>query len=160
MDGTFNEETIVKVRPPLTNNTPSLTLGGTAALTMYDRARRLNDHLFTGVRDTSQTGQLLALQLDAYIVAIGALSLLDSKDAWISFPVASVSEEEITPKQVITATQVPDVFPPEILKEGSPNVEIINLADMRREFILCKSRRKLARPDHPDGKQCTASWSK
>jgi hypothetical protein len=51
---------------------------------MYYRARKLDDHLFTGMRDTSQTDQLLALQVDAYIVAIGALSMLDSKDAWIS----------------------------------------------------------------------------
>lgn len=115
---------------------------------MYHRARKLDDHLFTGMRDASQTDQLLALQLDAYIVAIGALSMLDSKDAWISVAVASVGKEGISAKHVL------DIFPPETLKEGSPNVEIINLADMRREFILCKSRRQLARQEFPDGTQC------
>ena len=121
---------------------------------MYHRARKLDDHLFTGSRDTSQTDQLLALQLDAYIVAIGALSMLDSKDAWISVAVASVGKEGISAKQVL------DIFPPETLKEGSPNVEIINLADMRKEFILCKSRRQLARQEFPDGKQSMDFQSK
>ena len=119
----------------------------TAAYTMYYRARKLDDHLFTGMRDASQTDQLLALQMDAYTVAIGALSMLDTKDAWISVHVASVSREGISAKQVL------DIFPPETLKEGLPNVEIVNLVDMRREFILCKSRRQLARYEFPDGKQ-------
>lgn len=126
----------------------------TAAYTMYYRAQKLDDHLFTGMRDTSQTDQLLALQLDAYIVAISALSMLDSKDAWISVPVASISREGISAKQVL------DIFPPETLKEGSPNVEIVNLADMQREFFLCKSRRQLRRRDYPDGKRRMVSWSK
>jgi len=123
----------------------------TAAYTMYYRARKLEDHLFTGMRDTSQTDQLLALQMDAYTVAIGALSMLDSNDAWISVHVASVSREGISAKQVL------DIFPHEMLKDGLPNVEIIDLADMRKEFILCKSRRQLARRDFPDGKQHTVS---
>jgi hypothetical protein len=148
--GTFNEETIGMVCRLVANSIFSLMLG-TAAYTMYYRARKLEDHLFTGVRDTSQTDQLLLLQMDAYTVAIGALSMLDSKDAWISVPVASVSREGITARQVL------DIFPPEMLKEGLANVEIINLADMRKEFILCKGRRQLARRDFPEGKQRTVS---
>ena len=151
-DGIFNEETIGMVRRLIANNVLSLMLG-TAAYTMYYRARKLDDHLFTGMRDTSHTDQLLGLQLDAYIVAIGALSMLDSKEAWISVQVASVSREGISARQVL------DIFPPETLKEGLPNVEIVNLADMRKEFILCKSRRQLARRDYPDGKQHTVFWS-
>lgn len=148
--GIFNEETIGMVRRLVANSIFSLMLG-TAAYTMYYRARKLDDHLFTGMRDTSQTDQLLAHQMDAYTVAIGALSMLDPKDAWISVQVASVRKEGISAKQVL------DIFPPEMLKEGLPNVEIINLADMRKEFILCRSRRQLARRDFPDGKQRTVS---
>ena len=138
------------VRRPVANNTVSLMLR-TAAYTMYYRARQLDDHLFKGTREAAQTDQLLGLQLDAYIVAIGALSMLESKDAWISVPVASFSKDGISAKQVL------DVFPPEMLKAGSPNVEIVNLVDMRREFILCKSRRQLARREYQDGTQCMVS---
>src|ERR1700733_15367140 len=53
-----------------------------AALTMYQRARKLHDL----INDPSSLVVLAEEQLEAYLVAMNALSLLDRKSAWVSMP--------------------------------------------------------------------------
>lgn len=52
---------------------------------MYQRARKLHDL----IGDPSQTLALAEEQLESYIVAMNALSLLDHANAWIVMPIAS-----------------------------------------------------------------------
>ena len=63
-----------------------------AASTMYQRARKLAqlagnspDHFI----------KLAELQLEAYVVSINALSLIDQKSAWLVLPVSVESGNEV-----------------------------------------------------------------
>lgn len=63
-----------------------------AALTMYQRARKLHDLI-------SDPAQLLALaeeELEAYMVAMNSLALLDRQNAWIVIPAAAENNGEVS----------------------------------------------------------------
>ena len=62
-----------------------------AALTMYQRARKLHDL----IGDPSQLLALAEEQLEAYIVAMNSLALLDRPNAWIVMPVAVGNGREV-----------------------------------------------------------------
>lgn len=58
---------------------------------MYQRARKLASL----VDDRSQFMELAELQLEAYVVAMNALSLVEQKNAWIAMPVTAEAEHEV-----------------------------------------------------------------
>ena len=62
-----------------------------AALVMYQRARKLQ-HL---INDPTSFSSLAEAQLEAYTVAINALSLVDEKNAWLVLPVPPEHVHEV-----------------------------------------------------------------
>lgn len=62
-----------------------------AALTMYQRARKLHDL----IGDASQLLVLAEEQLEAYILAMNSLALLDHPNAWIVMPIAVETAREV-----------------------------------------------------------------
>lgn len=79
----------------------------TAALTMYQRARKLHD--FTG--NLSQVLVLAEEQLESYVVAMNALSLLDHANAWIVMPITSDDGRDVSysSSYVLKSTECPSV---------------------------------------------------
>lgn len=62
-----------------------------AALTMYQRARKIHDLI-------GEPAHLLTLaeeQLEAYMVAMNSLALLDRPNAWVVMPVAADDGREV-----------------------------------------------------------------
>lgn len=59
---------------------------------MYQRARKLHD--FTG--NLSQVLVLAEEQLESYVVAMNALSLLDHANAWIVMPITSDDGRDVS----------------------------------------------------------------
>jgi nuclear pore complex protein Nup160 len=111
-----------------------------AASTMYQRARILEQHFSD---DIHLRFRLISLQVEAYIIAINALCLLDDRDAWISLPLPDDA-------QLPGENYGPDGFgrfggalPESKFGEANRDSEIVELADMRRECELCSSRRRL-----------------
>ena len=63
-----------------------------ASLTMYQRARKLG----ALIGDVSDFVSLTELQLEAYVVGMNALALIDQKNAWIVLPVTGETEHEVS----------------------------------------------------------------
>lgn len=106
-----------------------------ASIVMYQRARSLGQW---ERHSLEMRFMLVQQQEEAYALAINALSLLDSGDAWISLTLHD--EEDSNPPEWRDANtggfnddRYADV--------GS--IDIVELSDMRREFELCKARREL-----------------
>lgn len=59
-----------------------------AALVMYQRARKLG----TLAAEPSNFVPMAELQIEAYLGAVNALSLVDQKVAWIAIPLAAESD--------------------------------------------------------------------
>ena len=59
-----------------------------AALVMYQRARKLG----ILASDPSNFIPMAELQIEAYLAAVNALSLVDQKVAWIAIPLAAESD--------------------------------------------------------------------
>lgn len=76
----------------LTFSIPSSTLTGSlAALTMYQRARKLHDL----VGDPAQLLALAEEQLEAYMVAMNSLALIDRPSAWFLIPMTTDNGLEV-----------------------------------------------------------------
>lgn len=101
---------------------------------MYQRARILDQQVTETV---DMRFMLLSLQLEAYIVAINALCLLDDRDAWISLPLADEGEGAGDWRGFGGA------LPESKFGEANRDSEIVELVDMRRESELCNARRRL-----------------
>ena len=65
--------------------------GRAAALTMYQRARKLEALMV----DASAFAELADLQLEAYVVAMNALALVDSKSQWVTLPIVGEAGREV-----------------------------------------------------------------
>jgi hypothetical protein len=92
--GMFLEETIAAVRFFVYIRTIAgswCDMGMLAALTMYQRARKLHDL----IGDASQWFILAEEQLEAYILAMNSLALLDPQNAWIVMPIAVETVREV-----------------------------------------------------------------
>lgn len=63
-----------------------------AALTMYQRARKLGNVISN---NPDQFLTLAELQLEAYLVCINALSLIDPKSAWFVLPISAEGGNEV-----------------------------------------------------------------
>jgi len=64
-------------------------------MTMYQRAQKLQDL----ITDQSLMEPLGEEQLEAYLVAMNSLSLLDEKNAWIVMPMSSDSGNAVSPSR-------------------------------------------------------------
>ncbi|KDQ64994.1 hypothetical protein JAAARDRAFT_167821 [Jaapia argillacea MUCL 33604] len=109
-----------------------------AALTMYQRARKLADI----PADSARFTELGEERLEAYSVALNALSLLDKKSAWLVMPVFTEAGHEPRKRRKLSKH-----IPEEKYALGKRDVEIIELADIRREYTLLAARLELARRD-------------
>jgi hypothetical protein len=88
--GTYRGATIAMVSDlvPVANRNAQTV---SAALVMYQRARKISNLL----GDPTNFSDLAELQLEAYVVAMNALSLLDQKNAWIAIPVSVETGHEV-----------------------------------------------------------------
>lgn len=68
------------------------TDGFLAALTMYQRARKLAALM----GDPAAFVELAELQLEAYVVAMNSLALVDPKNQWITLPVTVETGHEVS----------------------------------------------------------------
>ncbi|KAG8902782.1 hypothetical protein FRB99_004117 [Tulasnella sp. 403] len=82
-------------------------------------------------------------QAQCYLAAINCLSLVDPKNAWVAMPASS---QALTRKRAITSSVIPE----EVFTDGGGEVEIVEIADMRQEYMLVLSRLALAQryPQH------------
>jgi hypothetical protein len=63
---------------------------------MYQRARKLGN-IITSIGHTPEQYIALAeLQLEAYLVSINALSLIDPKSAWFVLPISAETGNEVS----------------------------------------------------------------
>lgn len=73
-----------------------------AALTMYQRARKLGNISSNG---PEQFLNLAELQLEAYLVSINALSLIDPKSAWFVLPISAETGNEVSARNATVRLQ-------------------------------------------------------
>lgn len=59
---------------------------------MYQRARKLA----AVIGDASTFAELAELQLEAYVVAINSLALVDPKNQWITLPITAETGHEVS----------------------------------------------------------------
>ncbi|KAG8758806.1 hypothetical protein FRC14_007305 [Serendipita sp. 396] len=104
-----------------------------AASMMYQRARILDQ---LDKPDVETRHVHLSFQLEAYTVAISALSLLDPQEAWISLPI--LLNSGAVPQEWRQANF--GTFGP---SDEVRDSEIVELSDMRKELELCRGRRQL-----------------
>ncbi|THH14049.1 hypothetical protein EW146_g6244 [Bondarzewia mesenterica] len=109
-----------------------------AALVMYQRATKLS----TLTNDLSQYIPLVEQQLEAYVVAINALSLLDQKNAWIVLPLSSESDQPARKRRKFTRH-----IPEDKISSGKRDCEIVQLSDIVYEYTLSSARLDLVRGD-------------
>lgn len=81
--GIHYEETIGTVGLYLSTISASYSLRPIASLTMYQRARKIHSLL---TNNPGLLPTLASLELDAYMIASNALSLVDPKNAWVLIP--------------------------------------------------------------------------
>ncbi|CCM04030.1 uncharacterized protein FIBRA_06187 [Fibroporia radiculosa] len=110
----------------------------TAALTMYQRARKLANL----IGDPSNFTSLTELQLEAYVTSMNALALTDQKSAWIVLPVTAETEHEPRKRRKLSRH-----IPEDKYTVGKRDAEIVELADMQYEYSLLSARLELIRRD-------------
>ncbi|OBZ71774.1 hypothetical protein A0H81_08206 [Grifola frondosa] len=109
-----------------------------AALAMYQRARKLG--ALIGEKSTFIT--VAEMQLEAYVVGINALSLIDRKTAWIVLPVTAETGHEPRKRRKLSKH-----IPEGRYALGKRDTEIVELADMQYEYALLSARLELVRRD-------------
>ncbi|KZT26905.1 hypothetical protein NEOLEDRAFT_1111428 [Neolentinus lepideus HHB14362 ss-1] len=109
-----------------------------AALTMYQRGRRLAEH--------PAYWNDLPRQLEAYLTAMNALSLVDPKNAWFVMPVVSDSDDEPWKRRRLSKH-----IPEDKYAVGKRDSEIVELADIRYDYALLSARLELMRLDPEAG---------
>ncbi|TFY51621.1 hypothetical protein EVJ58_g10469 [Rhodofomes roseus] len=105
-----------------------------AALTMYQRARKLG----ALIGDLSDFVSLTELQLEAYVVGMNALALIDQKNAWIVLPVTGETEHEPRKRRKLSRN-----VPENRYSAGKRDAEIVHLSDMQYEYTLLSARLEL-----------------
>ena len=131
-----------------------LSRPSSAALTMYQRARKLQDL----ASDPSLFTSLVDEQLEAYLFAINCLSLLDRKSAWIILPIFSDNGHEVSVNvnsvifvlswiKVRKRRRLTRNIPDDKYAEGRHDVEIVDLADIQHDYALLSAQLELLRRD-------------
>ncbi|TFY70144.1 hypothetical protein EVG20_g2860 [Dentipellis fragilis] len=108
-----------------------------AALVMYQRARKLS----TLKIEPSQFVSLAESQLEAYVVAMNSLRLLDQKNAWIVLPITPDSGHS-RKRRKLTKNIPEDKF-----ANDKRDSEIVELSDILEEYTLLSARVELIRRD-------------
>lgn len=127
-----------------------------AAFTMYQRARKLV-YLMGKSQETLELAELAG---EAYVVAINALSMLDPKNAWIILPLAPESDDKVNilpSRKTVSLTlerQHPTKrrklckhIPESKFTPGKRDSELVEIADIQREYALISARLDLLRRD-------------
>jgi hypothetical protein len=127
-----------------------------AALTMYQRARKLHDL----VGDPAQLLVLAEEQLEAYIVAMNSLALLEHPNAWILIPITIENNHEVRKSislpdntgsqrglQPRKRRKLSKHIPESKFTVGKSDSELIELADIQYEYVLLSARLDLIRKD-------------
>jgi len=137
MHGTFSEVISVTVIIIL-QYALSPTHLGLAAATMYQHARRLDPLL----ESSPHFVEIANLQLESYLVALNALSLIDPKSAWISLPIPPGIQSQNRKRRKLSKH-----IPADKYRIDTRDAEVIELADLRHEYTLVKSRLDLVKRD-------------
>lgn len=137
-----------------------------AALVMYQRARRFAS-LSTSISpaDLAQFLFLAEQQLDAYLVTINALTLVDSKvGAYIVLPVSVDEPSHLSGlvSQARKRRKLTKHIPEDKFGGGKRDSEFIGLQDVREEYALLSAKVELIRRDPAllghSGKPALATW--
>jgi nuclear pore complex protein Nup160 len=125
------------------SHTPSLLIQPSAAIAMYQRARKL-----AALNNTNELAQYFALaeqQLEALIVSSNALALLDQKDAWIVLPIAPEGFGARQPER--KRRKLTRHIPEDRFASGKRDLEIVKLSDVIAESTLLSAQLDLVRKD-------------
>ncbi|OJT13189.1 Nuclear pore complex protein Nup160 [Trametes pubescens] len=109
-----------------------------AASTMYQRARKLAALM----GDPAAFVELAELQLEAYVVAMNSLALVDTKNQWITLPVTVETGHEPRKRRRLSKHIPESKYAP-----GKRDAEMVELQDMQYEYALLSARAALARGD-------------
>ncbi|KAH9853874.1 nucleoporin Nup120/160-domain-containing protein [Lenzites betulinus] len=109
-----------------------------AALTMYQRARKLAALL----GDPAAFVELAELQLEAYVVAMNSLALVDPKNQWFTLPITGETGHEPRKRRKLSKH-----IPESKYALGKRDAEMVELKDMQYEYALLAARVELARRD-------------
>ncbi|KAJ3743459.1 nucleoporin Nup120/160-domain-containing protein [Lentinula detonsa] len=101
-----------------------------AALTMYQRARKLQELM---IRDPSLVTRLASDQLEAYMISMNALSLADSKNLWFLLP-NSIDAKNEHKRQ--TSSNIPEYK----YSPAKYESEIVQLSDIQYEYTLLSAQ--------------------
>ncbi|KAI0637706.1 nucleoporin Nup120/160-domain-containing protein [Trametes polyzona] len=107
-----------------------------AALTMYQRARKLAALM----SDPATFAELAELQLEAYVVAMNALALVDPKNQWVTLPITAETGNEPRKRRRLSKH-----IPESKYALGRRDAEMVELKDMQYEYALLAARVELAR---------------
>ncbi|OCH95867.1 hypothetical protein OBBRIDRAFT_744376 [Obba rivulosa] len=107
-----------------------------AAQTMYLRARKVA----TLMDDPSGFFNVAELQLEAYVLALNALSLVDKRNAWIVMPVTAETGHEPRKRRKLSRH-----IPENLFSAGKRDAEIVDLSDVQYEYALLLARVELIR---------------
>ncbi|KAG6885255.1 hypothetical protein C0993_004112 [Termitomyces sp. T159_Od127] len=113
---------------PFSSSAPYLPI---AALAIYQRARRIQDL----VTDPEAFAALSEGQLEAYNLAINALSLVDARSAWILLPLPTDQPYESRKRRRLTKYVPEDKFTP-----GRFDSDIIRLTDIQYDHALLSAQ--------------------
>ncbi|KAJ8523440.1 hypothetical protein ONZ45_g87 [Pleurotus djamor] len=111
-----------------------------AASSMYLRARKLH----AALSDPAIFGAFALEQLEAYSVAINALSLVDPNSTWISLPVQADSP---TDGQSRKRRRIIKHIPDDKFTIGTYDVEIVDIKDIQHDHALLSAQLDVIRQD-------------
>ncbi|KAG6888649.1 hypothetical protein C0992_007907 [Termitomyces sp. T32_za158] len=109
-----------------------------AALAMYQRARRLQDL----ITDPELFASLAEEQLEAFNLSINALSLVDARNAWILLPLPTDQPYEPRKRRRLTKQVPEDKF-----TAGISDSDIIQLTDIQYDHALLSAQIDIIRRD-------------
>ncbi|KAJ7499350.1 nucleoporin Nup120/160-domain-containing protein [Mycena latifolia] len=105
-----------------------------AALVMYQRARKLQDLIAS---DISLSATLAGQQQEAYMVAINSLSLVDRRNAWFLLPVLVADR---TREQPHKRRKLSKYIPESRFTPGTHDSEIVTLSEIQYEHALLSAQ--------------------
>ncbi|KAF8897169.1 nucleoporin Nup120/160-domain-containing protein [Infundibulicybe gibba] len=108
-----------------------------AALVMYQRARKLQ-----GTPFESSHSSFAGDQLEAYMLCINALNLVEDKNMWIVLPVSNDMSEAPRKRRKLSKH-----IPETMFSSGCFDTEIVQLSDIQYEYALLSAQIDIVRRD-------------
>ncbi|KAJ6538958.1 nucleoporin Nup120/160-domain-containing protein [Mycena capillaripes] len=105
-----------------------------AALVMYQRARKLQDLIAS---DLSLSATLAGQQQEAYMVAINSLSLVDQRNAWFLLPVLLADHSREQPHK---RRRLSKYIPESRFTPGTHDSEVVALHEIQYEHALLSAQ--------------------